>query len=306
MVGCDYCLIIAAPEQIPILKYRYGESFYDCRTVQVKENRLNLENLRPMALVYFSPSEKWSKIENFNFNVLNCIAVYRKAMKETFDLLGPSSFFLCLPWIVVNPQFLWENKEKFRQKLSLSGQQRLNFQFGIENDIDFPSKSHVYMRWFNIQNSWKKINEMYRTSSFSLINEMKLEDCIEIQPEKRGFFNIPREELFDLTSWKEYLRLMNKFDLESEKVSSIFTEQSFRLQANVPWLPKMRHFEDLQIMNDLKFIQFEPQRNFHRDYELWKKKRLKRIVNTNDGRYKVATKDAFDESGRTNKTEDDE
>lgn len=276
VIKCDYVIIVAAPEQIPILKMKYGDSFYNLLEMEISDSDWKVENAKPMGIFYVSPAERYKKFSSYPFNLVHIANIFRKGLDEAFSILGPSMYFVCLPWIVVNPQYLMENTEQFLEHRKKCAQDKLDLQMQDENGQLLPGTSHRLVKTRYMMNAWEKLKKNYDFKSPGPILKLNLEDLLDPAPKPSGF-SIPNDKWYDISKWHENMRIMNDLNNLPENERSIVGDQMLRLHANVRHLPKLVHFEELRVLNSLKFMDVEIQRDFHRDYQTWKKKRLRRI-----------------------------
>lgn len=275
---CDYVVIVAAPEQIPILKMKYGDGFYDLIDVNfLNWSKSAYELARPMGILYISPQQHYAELFGTAFNMANVAKMLRSSLDDAFELIGPSTYFMVLPWIVINPQFLHENIVQIRKftRHCSAPKMQLNLEFRGESDIVFGDSSHRLLKWWQLRDTYAKLIEMSKTSTSENVRNAKINEVIE-PGLKPGIFTVPDEHHFNIKTWKGNIQLINAMEKASENENCIFPNEIMRIHANIPNLPKMHYFEDLQIMNDVSFGQMQIKRDFHKEYKLWKKRKTLR------------------------------
>lgn len=247
--------------------------------VDLSEKEVYIANARPMGIWYISPAEKYAKVWTHTVNTIHIADIFRKALDESFELIGPSTFFLCLPWIVINPQFLYENSKNIRNYIIKCRKEQLSLEFRTENDEILDQTSHRMIRWWQMRDGWIKVRELFKNCAFAELNSKKIDDLIA-PSWKSGIFTVPKRYTYNLNEWKQYIQMLNDLLVLENNVNSFLCNEKIRLHPNIKHLPNLKHFEDLNIHQNSQFSSMKIERDFSKHFLKWKKSRDRRSRQT--------------------------
>lgn len=271
MANCKHIIIIASPEQIPLLKLKYGDAILNTESIDFEEDQ-RLINTKVVELFYISPSIRYKKMWSYHFNILHIADAYLRAHQYTFEHMGPNKFFICLPWIVINPYSLIKKRQDVRDAFYLTQDKRVNniFQYNFLSDNErFHPFSHstVYSKY--LQNSFKTILPIHQSG--------RQDDYFIDLNEKYSSISFPKQDWYDLSKWKEYIKLCTDIAEEDDPIVH------FKMDAKIYNMPRLASFNDLKLNHDLNFSTFkiDKKENPFHEWKRWKKRRKKRLEKMN-------------------------
>lgn len=186
--------------------------------------------------------------------------------------MGPKRFFICLPWIVINPYSLIRKSQNVIDAFMFSYDKKINLIFQshyLSDDEKFHPFSHSTVDSKYLQNSFKSV---LATHQLGHQNELFFDSN-----EKYSSVSFPNQDWYDLSKWKEYIRLCTDIVDEDDPIVS------FKLDAKIYDMPRLASFNDLKLNHDLNFSTFKIDRkeNPFDEWKRWKKRRKKRLEKTN-------------------------
>ncbi len=283
-VRADVIILICKPEQIPYYKIRYGDAFIDMQYCSW-EDIVNKEirNQRTIPIYYISPGDKYKKFDTEAFNMFYITKLFMKAIDETFGVLCPTNFFYILPYIIISPNEFMRNSGTNRFRMFQDNFQlktdKSRFQFMTDQNQYLPNLSHTFLHFSDIEIIWDKLENVYKEYKSKNIEAIEistltLQDIIEDHRNLEHNFIISNENVFDLRTWKEYIRLISK--LEEEKYSDSISRSNALATKYVNNLPNLTYHLSGPIIYDNPYsnkISKNSKKNI--EFERWKKMREK-------------------------------